>query len=159
MNDTSKRKRTEETLSNPELFFRQVIENAGGVPFQLIFGSSLGTGYYKYIGTGIKNLIGVLPNEFTEKLFNSLVEVVNPLLPEIPIDPTECRRKMVKGDIPHYKADILIRSTKGEAKWINESSLPIRDEKTGKIIGAQGILIDIDKHKKIEKEKSKIFLY
>jgi PAS domain S-box-containing protein len=153
MNDTSKRKRTEETLSNPELFFRQVIENAGGVPFQLIFGSSLGTGYYKYIGTGIKNLIGVLPNEFTEKLFNSLVEVVNPLLPEIPIDPTECRRKMVKGDIPHYKADILIRSTKGEAKWINESSLPIRDEKTGKIIGAQGILIDIDKHKKIEKEK------
>lgn len=152
MNNTTKRKFIEETLSNPELFLRQVIENAGGVPFQLIFGRSLGTGYYKYVGTGIKDLLGVPPNEFTEKLFGSLVEEFNPLLPEIPIDPAECRRKMVKGDIPHYKADIRIRTTKGEVKWINDSSLPIRDDKTDKIIGAQGILIDIDKRKRIEKD-------
>lgn len=152
MNDTSKRKLIEETLSNPESFFRNIIENAGGVPFHLIFGNLLGTGHYKYIGTGIKDLVGVPPIEFTEKLFNSLVEEVNPLLPEIPIDSAECRSKMVKGDIPHYKADVRIRTPKGEVKWINDSSLPIRDEKTGKIIGAQGILIDIDKRKRIEKD-------
>ncbi|MBI5020122.1 MAG: PAS domain S-box protein [Ignavibacteriales bacterium] len=145
-----KRKDADMTLSNPELFFRQVIENAGGVPFQLIFGQSLGTGYYKYIGAGIKDLLGIPPSKFTEKLFGSLVEKVNPLLPEIPNDPSECRRRMVKGNIPHYKADILIRTTKGKLKWINDSSLPIHDQKTGKIIGAQGILIDIDERKRIE---------
>jgi PAS domain S-box-containing protein len=149
---TMKRKHVDMTLSNPELFFRQVIENAGGVPFQLIFGQSLGTGYYKYIGTGIKDLLGIPPSKFTEELFGSLVEKVNPLLPEIPIDPSECRRTMVKGNIPHYKADILIRTTKGKLKWINDSSLPIHDEKTGNIIGAQGILIDIDERKRIEKD-------
>ncbi|MDI6765452.1 MAG: PAS domain S-box protein [Bacteroidota bacterium] len=152
MNDVSNRTRNKEILNNPEIFFRQVIENAGGVPFQLIFGPKFGTGYYKYVGIGIKDLLGIPPSELTEKLFNSLVEEVNPLLTEIPIDPEECRLKMVKGDIPRYKADVRIRTKNGEVKWINDSSLPIRDEKTGKIIGAQGILIDINERKRIEKD-------
>ncbi len=153
MNDTTKSKRVEETISNSELFFSHVIENAGGIPYQLIFGPMIGTGYYKYVGAEIKELFGVPSDEFTEKLFHSLVEKINPLLPEIPVDSVECRRKMIKGDIPRYKADIRIRTKKGDVKWVNDSSLPIRDEKTCKIIGEQGILIDISAHKRIEEEK------
>jgi two-component system, cell cycle sensor histidine kinase and response regulator CckA len=148
----SKSKHAGESLTSPESFYRRVIENAGGVPFQLIFGSSLGTGTYRHIGDGIKDLLGITPDKFTEKLFNSLVVEVTPLLPDIPLDPTECRQKMIKGNLPSYKADIRIRTITGEDKWINDCSLPIRDEITGTIIGAQGILTDINDRKNIEKE-------
>jgi two-component system, cell cycle sensor histidine kinase and response regulator CckA len=141
-----------ESLSISESFYRRVIENAGGVPFQLIFGPTLGTGYYRHIGDGIKDLLGIASDKFTEKLFNSLVEEVIPLLPDIPMDLSECRNKMLEGGLPNYKADIRIKTLTGEEKWINDCSLPIQDETTGTIIGAKGIIIDISDRKKIEKE-------
>ncbi len=129
--------------------YSKAIENADGVPFQLIFGPKIGDGYYLTAGSGIKQLLGISSEEFTEKLFHDMIEEIIPLSNEIPLDLPESRKKFVSGDIKSYKAEVLIRLPGGESKWILDSSLPLVDADTDKVIGAFGILFDIDEQKKI----------
>lgn len=133
-----------------EEFLRLVIENSLGIPFQIVFGPSIGEGTYAYIGHGVRDLFGVPAPEFTERKFMALVEETIPLLPDIPADPAACRDKMIAGGIPHYNADIRIRIPSGDIKWLNDTSVPLRDERTGAIIGAFGILTDITARKSME---------
>lgn len=141
-------KEEEEQFMNSENLFRQAIENADGVPFQLIFGPRPGEGYYLNVGAGIKQLLGLSPLEFTEKRYNELMEEVIPLSENISSDLSVAREKFINGELKNYKAEILVRTPIGEKKWIQDSSLPLIDEETGKVIGAFGILFDINEGKK-----------
>lgn len=120
-----------------------VIENAGGVPFQLIFGSQPGDGYYRYIGEGIKDLLGVEPKSFTERVFLEMIRNIIPCDNSFTADMAELRKKFLLGEIPNYKAEVLISTSYGTMKWIRDCSMPIKDELTGKVIGSSGILFDI----------------
>jgi len=144
------RKEVEKNLIKSEAFYREVIENASGVPFRSIHGPASGTGFYEFIGAGIERLVGLSVEEFTEKRFVEMVQEVVPLLDEIPRDPVECRRAFTNGEILHYKADIRVITPQGGEKWINDTSLPYRDEKSGRVIGSFGILQDITDRKKVE---------
>jgi signal transduction histidine kinase len=128
---------------DPGEFLYRVIENADGVPFQLIFGPQPGEGFYLNTGAGIKELLGVAPEDFTEKVFDSMIDEIVPLSEDIPADLPESRRKFISGEIKSYKADYLVRTANGELKWIREASLPLTDEETGKVTGEFGILYDI----------------
>lgn len=134
-------------LNNSGTQFCEAIENADGVPFQLIFGPEIGDGYYLNIGDGVRQLLGVEPNGFTEKLFLDMIEEIIPLSEHIPVDYTESRKKFISGDIEKYKAELLITTHLGEKKWISDSSLPLKNEETGKVIGSFGILFDISERK------------
>ena len=123
----------EEEIARSEAFHRNVIENAAGVPFRLIFGSTLGSGHYDFIGAGIENFLGIPGDEFTEKCFNELVEEMIPLIQEVTADSEANRKAMIEGHILHYKADIRIRTKRNELKWLNDSSLPLKDKKTGEV--------------------------
>jgi len=133
----------------PEFYFYKAIENAGGVPFYLVFGNELEEGRYLTIGKGITELLGIPAEEFTEKLFQSLIEKIVPLTDNIPADLSQSREKFVKGKLENYKAEILIRTLGNEKKWILDSSVPIKDAETDKVIGAFGILFNIDESKQI----------
>ena len=135
----------DEGVKSPDAmaFFCQVIENAGGVPYQLIFGQQSGEGSILYTGSGIRELLGVEPEDLTEKVFEDMIEERIPLSEDIPADPPEARRKFINGEIRVYKAEILVRTSGGERKWIRDSSLPLIEEETGKVTGAFGILYDI----------------
>lgn len=135
----------EEKSFNQGTFFYQAIENADGVPFQLIFGPEIGEGYYLNMGSGIKQLLGIQPEDFTEKMFLGMAEIVMPLCDGIYDDPGVLRDKFIRGEINNYKAEVLVRTPCGEKKWIHDASIPIRDEDTGKVIGAFGILYDINR--------------
>lgn len=137
-------------VDRSEPFFTQILEILSGVPFQITFGSSLGTGQYQYIGDGIEDLLELSQSEFSEQKFVDSIEEIIPLLPEIPRDPIECRKKMVRGDLKYYTADLHIRTTKGTRKWINDCSIPMRDGETGSVVGAFGILMDITDRKRME---------
>lgn len=137
----------EEVYVNRENLYCQAIENADGVPFQLIFGPRPGEGYYLNIGSGIENLLGISPEEFTEKHYQELIQEISPLSLDIPSDISESREKFIKGEIKSYKVEVLIRTAGGEKKWIQDSSLPLIDDETGKVIGAFGILFDINERK------------
>lgn len=121
----------------------EAIENADGVPFQLIFGQKPGEGYYVNVGAGFRQLLGIESGDLTERLFIEMIEEVIPINENIPVDIYNTREKFIRGEIEKYKAEILIRTPSGEKKWIRDTSLPLRDEETGKVIGSVGILFDI----------------
>jgi signal transduction histidine kinase len=135
------------------------IENADGVPFQLIFGPVIGEGFYLNMGSGINQLLGIKPEDFTEKLFVDMIEEIRPLDECILSDIVESRFKFINGEIKNYRAEILLRLPDGKQKWIEDTSLPLKDPETGKVIGAYGILFDIDRKKQgmlfLEKARQK----
>jgi signal transduction histidine kinase len=133
----------------PEQIYCQTIENAGGVPYQLIFGTEIGTGWYRNIGFGVKSLFDIQPFEFTEMVYQRMIEKINPLSADIPSDPSETRKRIMNRQIQNYNAELLIRSSNGVKKWIKDSAVPLVDDKTGKVIGLNGILFDISEQKQI----------
>ncbi|HNW57270.1 MAG TPA: HAMP domain-containing sensor histidine kinase [Bacteroidales bacterium] len=149
-------KETKEQFLNSGPYFRQVIENFDGVPFQLIFGAHIGEGFYHNLGSGIKQLLGVDREDFTEKLYNSMIEKIVPVSENIPCDHVILRQKFKNGEIKNLKTDVLIRTLSGEKKWIRESSVPMTDEKTGKVIGSFGILFDIASQKTVDMQSGNV---
>ena len=141
-------KETEEQFNNSGDLFLQAIENADGVPYQLVFGPSVGQGYYLNIGYGIKELLGLKSEEFTEELFLLMTEEIIPLSENTPNNPIELREKIISGAIRKYKAEILITTQTGEKKWISDSSVPVIDDRTGRAVGLTGIFFDISERKK-----------
>jgi signal transduction histidine kinase len=140
-------KEMKEQFNNSGDFFFQAIENADGVPYQLIFGQGIGEGYYLNAGYGIKNLFGVTSVEFTEKVFQGMIEEIIPLYDDIPSDRIESRKKIINGEIQKYKAELLVTTPSGDKKWIRDTSIPLIDDKTGKATGLIGIFFDITEHK------------
>ena len=153
-------KNADEQFINSGALYCNVIENADGVPFQLIFGPRPGEGYYLTVGSGIRNLLGLSQEEFTERAFHEMIEEIIPLSDNMPSELSESREKLINGEMKSYKAEVLIRMPGGEKKWIQDTSLPLIDDETGKVIGAFGILFDIDERKhnlynlKIAEEKA-----
>jgi signal transduction histidine kinase len=137
-------------------FLHRVIENAGLVPFRLIFGEQPGEGSYPDIGSAITDLLGIAPGDFTEKAFESMIEKIVPLSEDIPAEMSEAYLKFRNGELGSYNAEILVRTAGNERKWIHYSSLPLIDEETEKVAGASGILYDITGSKLyLEKIKEK----
>lgn len=131
---------SEDHLINPDCIWCKAIENADGIPFQLIFGPEIGDGHYSNVGAGIKHLLEIEPDELTEKLYLSMVQDFVPLSDDIPTDIKECRNKFLRGEIKSYKARLLLNTPSGNSKWIKDTSIPLRDPESGEIIGAFGIL-------------------
>jgi PAS domain S-box-containing protein len=150
--DVTKRLRADGALRKSEETYRQAIENAAGVPFRLIFGAEPGAGHYDFVGAGIEDLLGVAPADFTERRFQEMVLEVVPLLPGMPTDPVQCRHAMLRGALPTYKADVRVRTAQGVERWVNDTSVPIRDETSGRVIGALGILADVTERRKLEEQ-------
>jgi signal transduction histidine kinase len=128
-------------------FLFQAIENADGVPFQLIFGPQIGDGYFLFTGSGMTTILGVAPGDLSEKMVYEMVEEVVPLSIDVPDDHFEVRRRFISGELKNYRAEILIRGAGGEKRWLRNASLPITDEENGKVIGVFGILYDITDYK------------
>jgi signal transduction histidine kinase len=155
-----RRKKQTEEFRRPGVNYMQAIENANGVPFQIIFGPRIGEGFYLSMGSGINHLLGVKPEDFSEEMFYNMIEEVKPLTEGIPADLSETREKFMDGEIKSYKAEILVKLKDGQRKWIMDSSLPLIDPDTEKVIGSYGILFDINEYKqnllRLEKAKEKV---
>lgn len=137
----------EAQVNNSGDFVSQTIENADGVPYQLIFGRDAGEGYYLNIGNGIKRLLGITPAEFTEKLFLQIIEDIIILPEAVQCSYQVLREKIIRGEIRNYKAEILVLTPSGNKKWIKDSAIAMVDEKTGTVKGLMGIFFDISEYK------------
>jgi len=137
----------EKQVNNSGDFYSRTIENADGVPYQLVFDRGLGNGYYMNLGTGIKQLLDINPAEFTEGLFLQMIEEII-LMPEgISYNHHDLREKIIRGEIRNYKAEILVITPEGNKKWIKDSAITVVDEKTGRVTGLMGIFFDINDQK------------
>ena len=135
------------------------IESAGCVPFHLIPGQQSGEGYSLDTVGGITELLGISPDDFTEKVFEVMIEKIVPISADAPEELLEAHRKILAGEINTWKVEMMIRTAAGERKWIRDVSLPQIDEETGKVTGIFGILYDITEsrltHEKVEKISQK----
>lgn len=150
--DITERKYVEEELKRTHTIYRKTIENSRGVPYQLNFGDNK----FKFIGEGWEEIFGIPAQDFT---FDQWNKIIKETIIGDTVAPTDNLAKYIaafsNGEIERYRADLRIVTPDGEEKWVNDCSLPIRDDKSGQVIGSLGILQDITERKRIEQELAK----
>lgn len=137
------RRDVDEPYASSGELYNMIIENAGGVPYQLVFGASFGEGSFVNNGSGVKQLLGINGLELTEKLFFQMIEEMNLSQNDLHVNPVELREKILRGDIRKYNAELLVITQSGDKKWLKDSSVVTTDEKTGLVTGLSGIFFDI----------------
>jgi|GEM_PF-860706 len=154
LQDITDRKRVEEELKRVQKIYRVAIENAQGVPYFLNYK----TDTYEFFGDGSRELLGVSPKELTHK--QNIKNLVQEAIFTDPAAQTVNREDYInailRGEHTHYKADVRIITPQGKEKWLSDSTVSVVDEKTGKVIGALGILQDITHRKRSEEELKNI---
>lgn len=144
--DITERKKTEMELNTTHQIYRKAIENTSGVPYRL----NHKKGQYDFIGEGCEELLGISPHELTpEKLKQLIRENVIPS-PHNGMNFTKYVHAFYKGEIKNYNADIRIVTPGGVEKWLSDSSIIIKDEKTDSPLFSVGILHDITERKRTE---------
>jgi PAS domain S-box-containing protein len=137
------RKHAQEALRRSEELHRGAIEVAGAVPYIQTYEPEA----YPFIGEGIRELVGLAPEEFSKKWDSILQEVV--LFGSlVGLDPSDalgrCRTEGLT-----WRADFRVLTPGGEEKWIANAAVQVRDE-TGRITGSLGTLQDVTERKRAE---------
>ncbi len=129
----------------PAAFYREIIETAHGVPYQL----NIETGEYVYIGPGINDWLDVAAEQFTRRCYLDAIEEVD-LADSLPFDGKESyHAAFARGEVARYHAHVRVRTPHDGPKWLSDCAVPIRDE-SGRVVGSLGILQDITDRKKSE---------
>ena len=144
--DITERKEAEEELKYVHQIYRDAIENAQGVTYSFKYVD----GEYEFISEGCAQLLGIPPKELTFKKMKEIIKESVIRDTECPSDPLDYSKAFRDGELKRYQVDYKVITPQGEEKWISDCSLPIRDEETGKVIGALGILNDVTDRKKLE---------
>lgn len=147
--DVTERERDAEQVFSSEAIYRKVIESTLGVPYKLYYD----TVRYAFIGEGITDLLGLSAEEATPALVGSLVEEYVIIDADTAHTIEEYHAAFKSGVLNRYRVDIRVRLPNGQAKWISDSSIPLRDEKTDRIVGSLGILMDITDRKQAEERE------
>jgi len=146
--DVTERRKAEQALERSEAIYREAIENASGVPYRFIYGEDI----YGFVGKEIKTLTGFSPEQFNFKHLNNMIREIIILDPDAPKDHEQYVEAFKQGNVDQYRVDLRLVTPAGEEKWVSDCSVPIHDEKTGKVIGSLGILQDITKRKQVEEQ-------
>lgn len=145
--DVSEREQDRERLQFIHNIYRQTIVTAQEVPYQLNYQNKT----YDYIGENCEELLGIPADEINLVEVRKLVKNGIVSDPDATQDYHKYNNLFKQGKIDHYKVELEIETPAGERKWISDRSLTLKDEKTGKITGAMGILRDITEVKEYEK--------
>ena len=146
--EVTERKKAEEKLAFSENIYRKTIENANGVPYQMRFSDDK----YIFTGSGMEELTGIPLKEFNRKKFFKLIEDTVIIDPKGYENVQACWDAIEKGKVYRYQADLRIRTPQGQVKWLNDCSINVKDEKTGKVVSSIGILQDITARKRTEEQ-------
>lgn len=151
--DVTDKRKAEFTVRDTQILNQRLIENAQGVPYILKYDKD----QYEFMGEGIKDLLEFNADYVTcSQIRAAAVEVVlrdnhGKLTLEQYI------QAFKNSKVDKYQADMKMITHSGKIKWISDSSVPIIDELTGKIIGSYGILMDITDRKVDEFRRTMIY--
>ncbi|MFN8380526.1 MAG: PAS domain S-box protein [Anaerolineales bacterium] len=150
--DITEIKQAEEALHKSESLYRQAIEVAGAVPYyESYYGDKKQHIKYEFIGEGIRQITGYAPEEFTAKVWDSLVEEVVLVEELAGYSQEEGIERVREGEIPIWKSEFRIRDRQGNTHWVFESAVELRDE-NGSSHGSIGMYQDITMRKLAEAE-------
>lgn len=146
--DVTQRRRAEQAQARAEAIYRAAIANAEGVPYQMHYGVDA----YDFMGEGILQLIGISADKVDKwTIHEHKIESIV-LDPEFQGSVYEYQELFRLGKINRFRLDMKMRTADGRIKWINDCSVPIKDEHTGKVLGSIGILQDVTSRKLAEEQ-------
>jgi len=136
------RKQAEEALRLSEFRYRSVASMAPGYVFEYRFTPDGGLRQL-WVSDGVQAVYGVTHDEIARR--GSRDAFIDPeWLPII----KERRAALARGE--PRSGELKIRSATGQAKWLFASAVPVRDSRTGAVIGALGSCHDITESKLAE---------
>jgi PAS domain S-box-containing protein len=146
--DITEAKKAERKLEQTRQIYQEAIQNARGVPYRF----KLANKSYEFFGNGMDELLGISADKISAEMIESMRGEIVFADSDKYKDISKYLQAFDKGEIKKYQADFRIVTPKGIVKWISDSSVPITDEKSGKVIGSLGILQDITERKNVEQE-------
>ncbi|MBO8130425.1 MAG: PAS domain S-box protein [Candidatus Marinimicrobia bacterium] len=126
--------------------YRKAIMNVGAIPYLLKYPSKT----YEFFGENYKKILGFELKEMKADEFGKRVSSVRVMDENLPSDYRRLIDAFESGEVDRFKVDYEIIDDVGKRRWIHDSSIPIKDEKTGEVVKSLGILLDITERKKIE---------
>ncbi len=144
--DVTAQHNAQEMVAQSERLHRLAIEAATGVPYRRNFADKR----YDFVGEGIAALLGIPANRLSPAQFESMIIESHVADPDAPQDLREYTAQFKQGVIPRYRVDHLVRTARGELRWLSDSATRLSDPVTGKHLGSLGILMDITDRKRTE---------
>lgn len=136
------RKQAEEALRLSEFRYRSVASMTPGYIFEYRFASDGGINEF-WVSDGVQALYGITREEFLRLGgHDSFVD------PEWVSVIRERRAGVARGE--PRSGEMKVRTATGESKWLQASAVPVRDPRTGNVIGALGSCYDITESKLAE---------
>jgi PAS domain S-box-containing protein len=139
------RRRSEAAVRHTEALYRNAITAGNAVPYL----RNLPSGSYSFIGPGIQALTGYSPEEITPEVWNRLARQITFHGDLAQQPPDEVQRKIRRGEITTWAADVLLQTRSGEERWVADVAVGERTEGSPDLHSI-GILFDITQRKKAE---------
>ena len=136
------RKQAEEALRLSEFRYRSVASMAPGYIFEYRFMPD-GSVHQLWVSDGVQAVYGVTQQEINR--LGSRDSFIDPeWMPVI----KERRAALARGE--PRSGEFRVRAATGQTKWLHASAVPVRDPRTGAVIGALGCAYDITESKLAE---------
>jgi PAS domain S-box-containing protein len=136
------RKQAEDALRLSEFRYRSVASMTPGYIFEYRFTPDGGIDHF-WVSEGVQALYGVTREEFLR------LGGHDPFVDPEWLSVIKERRAAVARGEPR-SGEMKVRTTSGQSKWLQASAVPVRDPRTGHVIGALGSCYDITESKLAE---------
>lgn len=128
----------------------RMIENAEGIPYELMFGNNGETAFFGSLSESVRELTGISKSLFTWDFYQKMIEEIRLAGDdETKISYDQLRERIIAGEITSYKAEVHIITPSGDRKWIKDCAVAVTDRNSGVVTGLAGIFYDISWQKEI----------
>lgn len=136
--EVARLKKAEQERKERELIYRQAIQAAGGVPYQL----DVHTRRYIYLDPNIEHLLGYPAEEVNAELWQKIGRIHRMRGPIAHRQFREVREAYDSGKVSLWQADYRITTREGETRWLSDAAISVRDEE-GNVTESLGFLQDV----------------
>jgi anti-anti-sigma factor len=143
--DITDRKRAEEASRESERRFSEALAQADVIVYRL----NCQTQAYDFIGDGIEPLLGYSPSEMSPSIWGDIVETVELHGNLAGMSLEEATERFQRGEIPHWRSEILVRTRSGEKRWLRDVSTATCD-RSGRVVSALGLLQNVTAFRQTE---------